>query len=133
MPKKQFRMTRQRKTILKVLRNTTSHPTADEIYEEVRKEIPNISLGTVYRNLKILKNMGEIMELEFGSSFSRYDGNPENHYHFQCVKCSRVEDIHLPVQKNLNTMAGEFSGNKVTSHRLEFYGICKNCQGEQVL
>ncbi|MEC9489131.1 MAG: transcriptional repressor [Halanaerobium sp.] len=125
---KTFRMTKQRKTILEVLRNTTSHPTADEIYEKVRRKIPNISLGTVYRNLKILKEMGEILELEFGSSFSRFDGNPINHYHFQCQECGRVYDIDLPVQEGLNAKVEELSGNKVYNHRMEFYGICRECR-----
>ena len=74
-----IRMTKQRKLILDVLRSTKSHPTADWIYEKVRQEIPNISLGTIYRNLNILRDMGEIMELDYGSKYSRFDGNAENH------------------------------------------------------
>ena len=73
---KSIRMTEQRKLILNILRSTKSHPTADWIYQEARKEIPNISLGTVYRNLKILVQAGEILEMDFGSGYSRYDSNP---------------------------------------------------------
>ncbi len=82
--KRKKRMTKQRKIILDVLKNTTSHPTADWIYDQVREVLPNISLGTVYRNLKVLKEMGEIMELDFGSTYSRFDGNPKKPLSF-CV------------------------------------------------
>lgn len=120
-------MTKQRQTILNVLRNTTSHPTADWIYEEVRKLIPNISLGTVYRNLGILKEMGEIMELDFGSTFSRYDGNPANHYHFSCVQCGCVYDLEIDPLTSLEKDVEKHSGHRIHHHRLEFYGVCKNC------
>ncbi|AZR74844.1 transcriptional repressor [Anoxybacter fermentans] len=121
-------MTKQRKAILEILRSTDSHPTADWIYEQVRKIIPNISLGTIYRNLSILKDMGEIMELSFGSTYSRYDGNPKNHYHFCCFECNRVYDIDIPVLQTINEEVSNKTGNIVHHHRLEFYGICKNCQ-----
>ena len=91
------RMTKQRKQILEVLKNTNTHPTADEIYEEVKKEIPNISLGTVYRNLNVLSEMDEIMILDYGSSYSRFDGNPKNHYHFKCEQCGKVFDLEKEV------------------------------------
>lgn len=132
MAKKGTRMTKQRKTILQVLRSTTSHPTADWIYEEVRKEIPNVSLGTVYRNLGILKDMGEILELDFGSTYSRYDGNPLNHYHFCCSECGRVYDIEMPLIKSVEVEASTTSGHNIQYHRLEFYGICVECQKVQL-
>ncbi len=122
------RMTKQRQTILNVLRSTTSHPTADWIYEEVRKTIPNISLGTVYRNLGILTTMGEILELNFGSTYSRYDGNPNNHYHFCCSQCGNVYDLTLPLLQSIDTEVMEKSGHIVKNHRMEFYGICENCK-----
>ncbi len=121
------RMTRQRRIILEVLRNTTSHPTADWIYEKVKEKIPNISLGTVYRNLKTLKEMGEIMELNYGSSFSRFDGNPKDHYHFVCEKCGKVYDVNMPVDETLNEKASQATGYKVYYHRCEFHGLCKEC------
>ncbi|MCK4259004.1 MAG: transcriptional repressor [Halanaerobiales bacterium] len=121
------RMTKQRQAILNVLRSTTSHPTADWVYEEVRKIIPNISLGTVYRNLGILKNMGKVFELNFGSTYSRYDGNPENHYHFCCSQCGKVYDLNLPLLDSITEEAEIQSGHKIQNHRLEFYGICNEC------
>ncbi|MBI3600601.1 MAG: transcriptional repressor, partial [Nitrospinae bacterium] len=80
----------QREVILNILRSTKSHPTADWVYEQARRLIPGISLGTVYRNLKILKEDGTISELSFANTFCRYDGNAEPHYHFTCEKCKRV-------------------------------------------
>lgn len=124
------RITKQRQAILNVLRSTTTHPTADWIYEEVRKIIPNISLGTVYRNLGILKEMGELMELDFGSTFSRYDGNPTNHYHFCCNQCGHVYDLELTPLFNLEEEAAKQSEHIIKHHRLEFYGICKTCQDQ---
>lgn len=122
------RMTKQRQAILDVIKNTNSHPTADWIYEEVRKIIPNISLGTIYRNLGILKEMGEIMELNFGSTYSRYDGNPKNHYHFCCSKCGQVLDLDISLFSELSNYINKNTDHIVENHRLEFYGICKQCQ-----
>jgi len=121
------RMTRQRQLILDVLRNTNSHPTADRIYEQVRQLMPRISLGTIYRNLRVLKEGGEIQELNYGSSYSRFDGNPSGHYHFICRGCGAVSDIELPVMKEINTLAAQVISGKVESHRLEIYGLCAGC------
>ena len=122
------RMTKQRKQILEVLKNTNTHPTADEIYEEVKKEIPNISLGTVYRNLNVLSEMDEIMILDYGSSYSRFDGNPKNHYHFKCEQCGKVFDLEKEVLDELNEKIDKNSPYDVSYHRLEFYGTCPQCQ-----
>jgi len=125
---KSTRMTKQRKAILEVLKDTDIHPTADWIYEQVKEEIPNISLGTIYRNLNVLAEMGEIMILDYGSTYSRFDGIPENHYHFQCTECEGVYDLEVPHKKNLNQLVEEKTEFAVEDHRLEFYGRCPNCQ-----
>ncbi|SFL28275.1 Fur family transcriptional regulator [Halanaerobium salsuginis] len=125
---KKTRMTKQRKAILKILKNTKIHPTADWIYEKVRAEIPNISLGTVYRNLNVLAESGKIKVLDYGSNHSRYDGNPEQHYHFRCEKCGRVYDLELDFGLNLNKKINSETGFIANSHRLEFHGICPECQ-----
>jgi len=120
--------TKQKEAILRVLRSTTSHPTADWIYAEVRKEIPNISLGTVYRNIKLLRQSGEISEIDFSGTLSRFDGNPDNHYHFRCEKCGRVFDVDEPVNKELDERVARKTGFKISHHRLEFRGLCRECQ-----
>ncbi len=126
--KPKTRMTKQRKAILRVLKNTTIHPTADWIYEQVKKEIPNISLGTIYRNLNVLAKNKDIMVLDYGSTYSRYDGNPENHYHFHCKKCEQVFDLELPCFHDLNEKVNEDTNFKAENHRLEFYGFCPDCR-----
>ena len=118
---------RQREEILKVLQGTKSHPTADWVYSKLKNKIPKLSLGTVYRNLNLLREQGEIIELSFGSTFDRFDGNPLPHYHFVCQLCGRVMDIDLPVADELNRRAEKLSGFKINSHRLEFFGCCNDC------
>ena len=125
-----MKKTKQKEAILRVLRSTTSHPTADWIYAEVRKEIPNISLGTVYRNIKLLRQSGEISEIDFSGTLSRFDGNPDNHYHFRCEKCGRVFDVDEPVNKELDERVAQKTGFKISHHRIEFSGLCRECQKE---
>ena len=128
---KNTRMTKQRKAILNILKNSDIHPTADWIYDQVKEEIPNISLGTVYRNLNVLEEMGEIMVLDYGSSYSRYDGTANNHYHFKCESCKKIFDIDHEVIEDLNKRVEKNTPFKVNTHRLEFYGICSKCQTKQ--
>jgi len=123
-----MRRTKQKEAILEVLRGTTSHPTADWVYNEVRKKIPNISLGTVYRNLRLLCQSGEILELDLCGALSRFDARQDNHYHFRCEKCGRVFDVDLPVDEEIDKRAAQKTGFDVSSHWLEFRGLCKNCQ-----
>lgn len=127
------RMTRQKKIILDVLRAVNTHPTAEWIYQEAKQQIPGLSLGTVYRNLNLLRDNGEIMELNYGSSQSHFDGNAANHYHFQCRHCGEVFDLEFPLIKNIETKASGFDGHRIEGHRLEFYGLCKTCLSRQAL
>lgn len=127
------RMTRQRMAILDVLRSTTSHPTADWVYAQVRGSLPKISLGTVYRNLNLLREAGEIQELTYGSSFSRFDGNPKEHPHFHCTSCHRVFDIESNVEAELAKKAEMVSGFRVDRTRVEFEGVCADCLSNQKL
>jgi len=127
LAEKGYRLTKQRQVVLEVLRGTQSHPNADWIYQEVRKRMPNVSLGTIYRTLNVLKDAGLIQELNYGSSSRRYDGKVTSHYHITCIKCGRVMDIDLPPFVELEHRAEAVTGFKVTGHRLEFYGICPEC------
>jgi len=123
------RMTKQRKTILEVLKSTDSHPTADWIYEEVKKDIPNISLGTVYRNLNLLAEKGKIDVINYANDQSHYDGNTENHYHFRCKNCGNVYDLDLNLfEKEIDKIVDNNTEFEVDTHRLEFYGICPHCR-----
>lgn len=124
-------MTKQKKIILEILRSTKNHPTADWIYEQAKHLIPDLSLGTVYRNLNQLKENGEILELNYGSSYSRFDGNPLNHYHFHCLECGRVYDLNIPLHINTEEFKSDLDGHEITSHRLEFYGTCRECRSNK--
>lgn len=132
-PKGFVRRTRQREIILDVLRGTTSHPTADWVYQEVRKEIPHVSLGTIYRNLKTLSENGEIQELAFGSTHSRFDANAHSHYHFVCEHCKTVDDLELESVAELEQRVEKLGGYSVSWHRLEFYGLCPECSQEKAI
>jgi Fe2+ or Zn2+ uptake regulation protein len=122
-----MRKSKQRDAILRVLMGTKSHPTAEWLYEEVRKEIPNISLGTVYRNLRLMKEQGEILELEQTGTYRRFDANSANHYHFRCDRCGKVYDIDEPVVLGIDERVEKNTGFKVSHHRLEFRGLCRDC------
>ncbi len=122
------RATRQREAVLEILRNTRSHPTADIIYEEVKKAIPDISKGTVYRNLQVLTEEGDVAVLNMDGSQNRYEAVREAHYHFRCEKCGRVLDLDVPVDRDLDARISRKTGLKVTRHRTEFLGLCRDCQ-----
>lgn len=126
-----IRMSRQRKAILKALMGVTSHPTADEVYEMVRRKLPHISLGTVYRNLEILSAGGMIQKLQLGSTQMRFDGNTTNHYHVRCVGCGRVDDVPMNTLDSCEDVLRDKCGYQITGHRLEFIGICPRCQDER--
>lgn len=126
-------MTKQKKVIMDVLRETRTHPTADWVYFEAKKILPNISLGTVYRNLKVLAENNKITELTYGSGLTRYDANTSFHYHFVCSRCQRVFDVDLETTtNNLEEEVAEKTGFKVDGHRLEFYGLCKDCLKKEI-
>ena len=122
-----YRNTLQKQRILEVLRSTKLHPTADWIYERVKKSFPKLSLGTVYRNLKILKEHGEIQELPFGDTFDRFDGNASEHPHFVCRKCDCVIDLSIQSAQNLENVIQPESGFKVEKCMITFFGLCNKC------
>lgn len=123
-----LRNTRQREAILRVLRCSDSHPSADEVYDEVRKLVPHISKGTVYRNLRTLVENGEISELNLGGVTSRFEYRYHPHYHFRCTKCGQVFDLDEPVDHALDKRIAEHTGFSVACHLLEFHGLCRDCQ-----
>ncbi len=125
------RATRQRTAILEMLRNNQSHPTADQIYDAVRKEIHNISKGTVYRNLQVLQEDGFISELSLNGTLGRYEEKQDEHYHFRCEYCGRVFDLDEPVNMEIDERVSARTGFKVSSHHMEFRGLCKDCQQKQ--
>ena len=124
------RNSKQREAILRVVRGSHNHPTADWVYEQVRKEIPNISLGTVYRNLKLLVQEGELLQLEFAGTPIRFDGDTRIHNHFRCDRCGHIFNVYEVLDKDMDDRLAKQTGFKVSHHRLEFRGLCKGCQSE---
>ena len=123
-----LRITKQRQIILDELCSVTSHPTADVLYQMVRKRLPKISLGTVYRNLEIMSECGIIQKLDIGGTQKRFDAAPHVHYHVRCSKCGRVDDLDLPPDFNVEKAASKLTSFKILRHRLEFTGICPECR-----
>jgi Fur family ferric uptake transcriptional regulator len=125
---KKLRQTDARRIILEEIMNLDSHPTADEVYEIVRKRLPKISLGTIYRNLEILSGKGLIQKLEVGGSQRRFDGNTGNHYHLRCLECGRVIDLTTNPSKEIEKNIPQLADWEILSHRLELIGICLSCK-----
>lgn len=121
------RMTKQRMVILDTLKSVKTHPTADELFDAVRKKLPRISLGTVYRNLEIMSGMGVIIKIDIDGSPRRYDGNPEKHYHLRCLGCGKVIDIPGYAVGEITVSDDYGEGFKVVDYCLHFVGMCGNC------
>jgi Fur family peroxide stress response transcriptional regulator len=119
---------KQREAILKVLKNTASHPSAEWIFEQVKKEIPDIGLATVYRNLRMLKKSGEVIEMHPSNITAHYDIRTYDHYHFYCERCGKVIDIEEPVDTALGTRVTEKTGLVINHYNLVFSGLCLECQ-----
>lgn len=125
-----FRLSKQRKVILEELRKVKTHPTADEVYDMVRKIIPRISLGTVYRNLEFLSNKGLVLKLGAPGAQKRFDGTPEPHPHIRCAVCTSVADVECEVEVPMIPDSCT-SGYKILNTNVEFVGICPRCQEAQ--
>lgn len=128
-----LRMTHQREIILEELRRCPSHPTADELYERIKKKLPRISLATVYRNLEILSEAGLIKKLEISGRQKRFDWDTRDHDHVYCTHCHRVENIPTTAAPLIATGSNQQKGYLITGCRIEFYGLCPNCQKKQQL
>ncbi len=126
-----MRLTKQRKIILDRLKKTTSHPTAVEVYDEVRSQMPNISLGTVYRNLDILSRQGMIRKIETCGEQKRFDGNIDPHLHIMCTDCGCVRDVHDELNLDLDDLTSIKTDFKITGLRLELLGICPGCASDK--
>jgi Fur family ferric uptake transcriptional regulator len=123
-----FRLTKQRQVILDEVRRSHSHPTATEVYEKVRQQIPKISLGTVYRNLDRLAEVGKIRKLELGDKQKRYDGELAGHHHARCAGCGRLVDVPADAVPELDPDACSVDGFRITGFRLELLGLCSRCR-----
>ncbi len=125
---KLLRMTHQREIILDEIKKCTTHPTADELYERIKKKLPRISLATVYRNLEIMSEAGLIIKLEISGRQKRFDWELQQHDHIYCVQCHRVDNIDLADSKKITLPEQEKHGYLVSGCRVEFHGICPKCR-----
>lgn len=122
---------RQRNAIINYLMTRTDHPTADIIYNAIRKDFPNISLGTVYRNLSLLTELGIIQKISCGDSSEHFDANPMPHNHFICNACGSVIDLKMENIDFVNTLAAKHFTGEIIGHNIFFYGLCEKCKSQK--
>lgn len=125
MKETQLRMTPQREVILDEMGKYKGHPTADALYERIKKKLPHISLATVYRNLEILSEAGMIKKLEISGRQKRFDRQLEHHHHICCVQCHRIDNLKV---ETVSPEAAAEIGYRISGCRIEFFGICPDCQ-----
>jgi len=127
---KGYRLTPQRREIIKLLSNDRSHPGAMDIFRRVRKRAPQISMSTVYYTLDMLKKEGLIQELEFYDSDNRYDVNLSNHINLVCRRCGKIEDFMEALPFSSEMIEGK-TGFRPVGIRFEYYGYCKECRSKE--
>ena len=122
-----LKYSRQRESIKKCMMERCDHPTAETVYLSIKEEFPNISLATVYRNLSLLAETGEIVKISTGNGPDRFDANTVEHYHFFCRKCGKIEDLDMASIHHINIVAGENFKGKIEDSVTHFYGKCEKC------
>jgi len=127
-PNRPRRRTRQRQAIVEELAKLKSHPTAADLHEILRRRFPSISLGTVYRNLELLSEWGEIQKIQPGPEKARFDADTRRHDHVRCVRCGRVADVPGDPLVFSPPEAEDIGGFRIIGHRLEYVGVCPACQ-----
>ena len=121
------KFSRQRQGIMNYLKSTTSHPTAEHVYMKIREEFPKICLGTVYRNLNLLADQGEILRLRCGDGVDHFDACTKPHNHFICRSCGSVLDLPMDSIDDIDQMAAANFKGRIYGHEVYFYGICPSC------
>lgn len=126
-----LKYSRQRESIKSFLMTRYDHPTAETVYMNIKESFPNISLGTVYRNLNLLAEIGEIQKLSTGIGPDRFDGNPLPHYHFICNACGSVLDLDVNGLEHINILASQNFDGDIEGHITYFYGKCPACKKQR--
>ncbi len=125
------RLTPQRVALLRLLSESEGHPSASQLYDQIKAQFPTTSPATVYKTLNLLKEIGEVLELGFSDDDNRYDGaRPYPHPHLICVRCRKILDPDVSLVQDLAREVAQQSGFEILSHRLDFYGLCPDCQGQ---
>ena len=123
-----FRQTNQRQIILEELAKLKNNPTANDVYDMVRKRLPRIGLGTVYRNLDLMADKVMILKIEVGGTRNRFEAITKPHYHIRCSRCGKVDDIDVEINDDLVKEAAKHCLYQIMGHRVEFTGVCPDCQ-----
>ena len=124
-----YRLTPQRVALLRLLATSEGHPSASDLYDQLQAQFPTTSPGTVYKTLSLLKDLDEVLELGFSDDDNRYDGNkPYPHSHLICIRCRKIIDPEVSLTQNLVAEVAQQSGFQIVGHRLDFYGLCPDCQ-----
>ena len=123
-----MKYSRQRELILKTLKENCIHPTAEQLYELIRREEPTVSLATVYRTLNLLAENGMVKKIEGLDGTAHFDHQTFDHYHFICTKCNRVFDIPCDISPDLAQDVESRTGFRIASYDVSFRGTCKSCQ-----
>lgn len=127
-----YRMTPQRVALLRLIASSEGHPSAAHLYAQIKAQFPTTSVATVYKTLHLLKELGEVLELGFANDDNRYDGSrPYPHPHLICIHCHMIIDPQVSLVDDLTQEVAELTGYRVLSHRLDFYGLCPDCQQER--
>ena len=126
---REYRLTPQRIALLRLLAASDGHPSASQLYEQMKDQFPTTSLATVYKTLNVLKEIDEVLELGFSGDDNRYDGNkPYPHPHLICIRCQKIRDPEVTLAQSLIQEVAQSSGYQIVGHRLDFYGLCPDCQ-----
>jgi len=123
------RLTPQRLALVRLLAVSEGHPSASQLYEQMKNQFPTTSLATVYKTLNVLKEMNEVLELRFSGDDNHYDGHkPYPHPHLVCIHCQKIIDLEVSLAQSLIQEVAQSSGYQIIGHRLDFYGLCPDCQ-----
>ena len=126
------KITPQRLAIIQILSESLGHPSVEDIYAQLKNDFPTMSLATVYRNILLVKSIGEVLELGFPDWGNRYDGNkPYPHPHVICIKCKKIVDPDLESLIHMEKEVANETDFKILTHRLDFFGICGDCTAKQ--
>jgi Fur family peroxide stress response transcriptional regulator len=126
------KITPQRLAIVKILSQSSGHPSVEQIHEQIKQDFPTMSLATVYRNIVLIKSLGEVLELGFPDGSNRYDGyKPYPHPHVICIKCKTIVDPDLESLDEMTKEVAAETSFKILNHRLDFFGICDKCLAEK--
>jgi len=129
---REYRLTPQRVALLRLLAASDGHPSAAQLYDRLKDQFPTTSPGTVYKTLNLLKDLDEVLELGFSDDDNRYDGNkPYPHPHLICIRCQKIVDAEVSLAQNLVQEVTRQSSYQIVGHRLDFYGLCPDCQDSQ--